>query len=155
MKTALNYCGYLCGKRGKCGKCRKRVESKKVWKTWQKWQKCGKVTKVWKTRKVKTELKSNKSADNPDSNRPINLLCIPYKLFERLIYNRIKSVIKSVLPKEQASFRPNHYTLDQVALLQPSFDKKLKTGVVLVDLSAAYDTIWHCGLTLKLLKQSW
>ena len=110
------------------------------------------MTKVWKTRKVKTELKSNKSADNPDSNKPINLLCIPYKLFERLIYNRIKSVIKSVLPKEQAGFRPNHYTLDQVSLLQPSFDKKLKTGVVLVDLSAAYDTICHCGLTLKLLK---
>ena len=36
--------------------------------------------------------------------------------------------------------------------IECSFDKKPKAGVVLVDLSAAYDTIWHRGLTLKLLK---
>jgi len=62
-----------------------------------------------------------------------------------------------VLPEEQAGFRQNCCTLDQVALLTEdievnSFDKKLKTGVVLVDLSAAYDTVWHRRLTLKLLR---
>ena len=36
--------------------------------------------------------------------------------------------------------------------IEASFDKKLKPGVVLVDLLAAYDTVWNCGLTLKLLK---
>ena len=77
-----------------------------------------------------------------------------YKLFERLVYNRIKPVIESVLPHEQAGLRPNRYTLDQVALLaediENAFDKK--NGIVLVDLSAAYDTLWHRGLTLKLLE---
>ena len=79
-----------------------------------------------------------------------------YKLFERLVYNRIKPVIESVLPHEQAGLRPNRYTLDQVALLaeniENAFDKKKKADIVLFDLSAAYDTVWHRGLTLKLLE---
>jgi len=33
-----------------------------------------------------------------------------------------------------------------------SFDKKLKAGIVLANLSAAYDTVWHPGLILKLLR---
>ena len=61
-----------------------------------------------------------------------------------------------MLPKVQASFWPNSHTADQVALLtedtEASFDRNLKAGVVLVNLWAAYDTVWHCGLTLKLLK---
>ena len=106
--------------------------------------------------KVIAALKPNKPADKPGSYRPISLLYISYKLYLRLIYNRIKPIIKSVLPEEQAGFRPNHCTLDQVALLtediEAPFDKRLKSGAVFVDLSAVYNTIWHCGLTLKLLR---
>ena len=106
--------------------------------------------------KMIAALKSNKPADNAGSYRPISPLCIPYKLYERLIYNRIRPIIESVLPEEQAGFRPNRCTLDQVALfnedIEASLDKKLKTGVVLLDLSAAYDTVWLRGLTLELLK---
>ena len=61
-----------------------------------------------------------------------------------------------MLPKEQVGFRPNHCTLDQVALLtediKASFNKKLKGSVVFLDLSATCDTIWHRDLALKLLK---
>ena len=78
------------------------------------------------------------------------------QLYGRLIYNRIKPVIESVLPEEQVGFRPNRCTLDQVALFtednEASFDKKLKSGVVFLNLSAAYDTVWYRGLTLKLLR---
>ena len=84
------------------------------------------------------------------------LLCIPYKLYKRLVYDRIKSVIESGLPEEKAGFRLNRCTLDQVALLtediEASFDKKLKASAVFVDLSTAYDTVWHRGLILKLLR---
>ena len=27
-----------------------------------------------------------------------------------------------------------------------------KAGIMVVDLIAAYDTVWHCGLTCKLLR---
>ena len=47
-------------------------------------------------------------------------------------------------------------TLDQVTLLtqdiEDCFEAKETAGAVLVDLTAAYDTVWHRGLTLKLLR---
>ena len=46
--------------------------------------------------------------------------------------------------------------MDQVVLLrqniEDSFEAKKKAGAVFVDLTAAYDTVWHCGLTCKLLR---
>ena len=46
--------------------------------------------------------------------------------------------------------------MDQVVLLtqniEDSFEAKKKAGAVFVDLTAAYDTVWHHGLTCKLLK---
>ena len=46
--------------------------------------------------------------------------------------------------------------MDQVTLLtqdiKNSFQDNKKAGVVLLDLTAAYDTVWHRGLYLKLLR---
>ena len=46
--------------------------------------------------------------------------------------------------------------MDQVVLLkqniEDSFEAKKKTGAVFVDLTVAYDTVWHRGLTCKLLR---
>ena len=104
-----------------------------------------KLPKVWKMAKVIAALKPNKPADKPGSYRPISFLCIPYKLYERLLYNRIKLVIETVLPEEQAGFRPNSCTLDQAALLtediETSFDKKLKAGCCVCQ---SFSYIWHC-----------
>jgi len=47
-------------------------------------------------------------------------------------------------------------TIDQVTLLtqhiKHSFSGKKKAGAVFADLTAAYDTVWHGGLTCKLLR---
>ena len=53
--------------------------------------------------------------------------------------------------------RDGHWsTVDQTVLLtqyiEDSFKAKKKTGAVFVDLTAAYDTVWHCGLTCKFLR---
>lgn len=48
----------------------------------------------------------------------------------------------------------NRNCCDQVLALtnyiELGFERKLKTGVVFLDLSAAYDTVWKCGLLKKL-----
>ena len=58
--------------------------------------------------------------------------------------------------QEQAGFRRGKSTVDQVVMLtqklEDSFETKKKADAVFVDLTAAYDTVRHRGLTCKLLK---
>ena len=82
---------------------------------------------------------------------------MPYKILERLIYASVEPTIDPLLPMEQAGFRHGRLTVDQVTLLtqdiEDSFSVKKKAGAVFVDLTVAYDTVWHRGLTCKLLRR--
>ena len=85
-----------------------------------------------------------------------SLLCVTFKLLERLIYTRVEAIINFLLSQKQTCFQRRRSTVDQVTLLtqdiKKSFVAKKKIRVVFVDLRAAYDTIWHRGLTCKLLR---
>ena len=100
--------------------------------------------------------KPEKPVGDPKSYRPISLLCVPYKILERLIYAHVEPLIDPLLPKEQAGFQCGKSTVDQVVLLtqniEDSFEAKKKAGAIFVDLTAAYDTVWHRGLTCNLLR---
>ena len=112
--------------------------------------------KIWRKATVIALPKRNKPKDDPKSYRSISLLCIPFKLLERMIHGRINPIIDPQLPHEQAGFRKGRLTVDQVTLLtqdiEDCFEAKGTAGAVLVDLTAAYDTVWHRGLILKLLQ---
>ena len=101
-------------------------------------------------------LKPAKPMGELKSYRPISLLCVPYKILEKLIYARVKSFVDPLLPKEQAGFRRGKSTVDQVVLLtqniEDSFEAKKKAGAVFINLTAAYDIVWHRGLSCKLLR---
>ena len=113
------------------------------------------VPSLWRKANIVAIPKPGKTLSDPKSYRPISLLCSTYKLLERMVLARIQPTVESFLPKEQAGFRPNRCTTDQVARLtediEVAYDDKLIFGAVFVDLTAAYDTIWHRGLELKLL----
>ena len=100
--------------------------------------------------------KPGKRLDDPTSYRPISLLCCCYKLLERLLLTRLAPIFDSVIPPEQAGFRKKRNTCDQVLALtsyiESGFQKKLRTGAVLIDLSTAYDTVWQAGHMMKLSK---
>ena len=101
--------------------------------------------------------KANKACGGPKELLTIlSLLCVPYKILERLIYACVEPLIIPLLPKEQAGFRCRKSTLDQVVLLtqniKDSFEAKKKAGAVFANLTTAYDTVWHHGLTCKLLR---
>ena len=110
-----------------------------------------KIPKIWRRALVVAIPKPGKPVGDPKSYQPISLLCVPYKILERLIYARVEPLIDPLLPKEQAGFRRGKSTLDQVVLLtqniEDSFEAKKKAGAVFVDLTAAYNTVWHRGLT--------
>lgn len=115
-----------------------------------------KLPKIWRHAKVIALPKPNKPSDDPKGYRPISLLCVPFKLLERLILARLTPVIDPQLPKEQAGFRSGRSTTDQVTLLchdiEDSFQAGEKAGAVFLDLTAAYDTVWLRGLHMKLLE---
>ena len=88
--------------------------------------------------------------------RPISILSMCYKLLERIIFHRMSPAVDEILNIEQAGFRPGRSTLDQVLALttyvENGYQRCDKTGVVVLDLTAAYDTVWHKGLLVKLSK---
>ena len=115
-----------------------------------------KIPKIWRRALVVAIPKPGKPVGDPKSYRPISLLCVSYKILKRLIYARVELLIDPLLPKEQAGFRRGKSTVDQVVLLtqniEDSFEAKKQAGDVFIDLTAAYDTVWHRGLTCKLLR---
>ena len=94
--------------------------------------------------------------EDPKSYPPISLLRVPYKIRENFIYARVEPLIDPLLPKEQTGFRRGKSTVGQVVLLtqniENSFEAKKKAGAIFGNLTAAYDTVSHRGLSCKLLR---
>ena len=76
--------------------------------------------------------KADEATGEGKSYTPISLLCVPFKIMERLIYARIELILDPLLPQEQARFRRGRSTTDQVTLLtqgiEDSFLSKKKAG---------------------------
>lgn len=102
--------------------------------------------------------KKGKDATNISSYRPISLLSHLSKIVEKIIKKRLLSFVndKNILINEQFGFRAGHCTTDQLARLinqiTSNFNKKLHTGALLLDIEAAFPTVWHVGIIWKLLK---
>jgi hypothetical protein len=113
-----------------------------------------KIPKIWRSAKVIAIEKPGKDPNVAANYRPISLLSVCYKLLERLVLERITSTVETILSPDQAGFRSGRSTCDQVCALttyiENGFQKQLKTGAVFLDLTAAYDTVWHTGLLAKL-----
>ena len=98
---------------------------------------------------------TGKDSAKPKSYKPISLICHMYKLYKRLILNRIAPLIDRHLIKEQAGVRPGKSYCNQLLNLtqhiEDGYQRGMITGVAFVDLSAAYDTVNHSLLTRKLI----
>ena len=114
------------------------------------------IPKIWRQAKVIAVEKPGKDLNLASSYRPISLLSVCYKLLERIALHRIDAQVQQILSPDQAGFRRSRSTCDQVAALttyiENGFQNRQKTGAVFLDLTAAYDTVWHVGLLFKLAK---
>jgi len=113
---------------------------------------------LWKFASIILFPKPNKPPDIPSSHRPISLLPFFAKILERLILKRILPIIteKNILPNTQFGFRASHSTIHQahrvVDFISYSLEKKLYCNCVFLDISQAFDRVWHDGLLYKLKK---
>jgi len=112
------------------------------------------IPKIWRKAKVIAIEKPGKDPSLAANYRPISLLSVCYKFLERLALQRISPTVEGLLSPDQAGFRKGRSTCDHVAALttfiKNGFRQNLKTGAVFLDLTAAYDTVWHTGLLYKL-----
>ena len=98
------------------------------------------------------------SPHEPSNYRGISLLCSLSKIFTKLINNRLVMWAdeNNVRHEEQAGYRKNYSTVDQIFTLQCLVQKYLckKKGrcyVIFVDFSKAFDAIPHLLLWFKLI----
>ena len=113
-----------------------------------------KIQTLWRQSKIIAILKPGKDSAILTSYRPISLLCHTYKVYERMILNKIAPTIEQYLIKEQASFRPGTSCTSQMLNLtqhiEDGYQEIMISGTAFVDLSAAYDTVHHRLLIQKL-----
>ena len=88
--------------------------------------------------------------------RRISLLPIVGKIFERLFYDRMFEffIAHNLISKNQSDFRPGDSCINQLLSIiheiYQSFDDNLEVRAVFLDISKAFDKVWHKGLIFKL-----
>ena len=88
--------------------------------------------------------------------RPISLLPIAGKIFERLLYDRMFEffIANNLISKNQSSFRTGDSCINQLLSIAhesyQSFDDYLEVRAVFLDISETFDKVWHKGLIFKL-----
>ena len=116
------------------------------------------IPKIWRQSKIIGILKPGKDSAIPKNYRPISLLYHTYKLYERMILNRISPVVKQRLIKEQVGFRTGRSCTSQLLNLTQHIEDGYQRGMItveaFVDLSAEYDTVSHIILIQKLYNKT-
>ena len=93
---------------------------------------------------------------NPDNYRGITLLSVVGKLYSAILTKRITNWCEQngAISEEQAGFRPNRSTSDQVftlfQILQQRKEAKQETVCVFLDIKKAYDTAFRDGIWKRL-----
>ena len=86
-----------------------------------------------------------------------SLLSTLGKLFERIIAVRLTSFVSQhhLLPHAQFGFRKKHSTVAQLTRITDyvtnGFNLHKHSGMILLDIEKAYDTVWIHGLLYKLI----
>lgn len=112
--------------------------------------------KVWKEAEIILIPKTGKDHTEPSSHRPISLLSVISKLWERLYLKRLKPILleNNAIPNHQFGFREKHSTTQQVHrvinLIEKTLEEKGVTAAIFLDIQMAFDRVWHQGLIFKL-----
>ena len=115
----------------------------------------GKFPDTWKLANVQPVHKKN-SRQVKSNYRPISLLPICGKIFEKILFDSIYKFLleNSLISENQSGFRPGDSTINQLLAItseiHKSFERKSEMRAVFLDISKAFDKVWHPGLLFKL-----
>lgn len=112
----------------------------------------------WKAAQIIVIPKPGKAPEHVESYRPISLLPILSKVFEKLLLQKLLPILKhkNIIPDHQFGFRMKHGTIEQihrvVNKITQSIEKKQYCSAAFLDIAQAFDKVWHKGLLYKLKK---
>jgi len=108
---------------------------------------------TWKIAIIIPIHKPGKQKSSPKSYRPISLLPTFSKPLERILLHRIKPFLK-IIPLHQFGFKPFHSTTHQLQriseIIVNGYENKKFTTTAFLDISQAFDKVWHHGLISKI-----
>ena len=108
-----------------------------------------------KVAQINMILKPGKKPTDLKSYRPISLLPINSKLLETLFLKRLMPAIeeKVFIPKQKFGIRKNHSTIEEIHRIDEqklkSFENKQYCSAAFIDISEAFDNVWHERLLYK------
>lgn len=116
----------------------------------------------WKRSNVTPLYKRSGDRRQRNSYRPISLTSVVAKVLERVVHKRLWSLVRKKISAKQAGFRPGFSTHDAIFRLQSAIFDALEHGddgaaqsylsVAFLDISKAFDAVWHKGLLCKLTR---
>ena len=115
----------------------------------------GKFPQSWKHANV-TPIHKKGDRQSKSNYRPISLLCNISKVQERIVYNRLYEhcTKHNLLTDKNSGFKPFDSTINRLIHLTHQIyngiDMKKDTLIVFLDISKAFDRVWHPGLLHKL-----
>ena len=115
----------------------------------------GKFPIKWKKANVVPAHKKN-NKQRTENYGPISLLPVCGKILERIIYNKMFEFFSEneLISHNQSGFRPGDSCINQLLCIThdiyQSLDDGLETRGVFLDISKAFDKVWHEGLLFKL-----
>ena len=115
------------------------------------------IPKLWKQANVIPIYKKDKRTI-VNNYRPISLLSVVSKVMERVIFKYVYNHLHDnfILSTYQSGFLPGRSTVTQLIEVYHSFcksiDRNKEVRVIFLDISKAFDRVWHKGLLYKLQK---
>lgn len=110
----------------------------------------------WKVSQIVVIAKPGKPLNQVSSYRPISLLPITSKVFEKLFLQRLQLSINEndIIPAHQFGFRQKHSTVEQVHrvanIIREDLENKRFCSAAFLDVAQAFDKVWHTGLLYKI-----
>lgn len=109
---------------------------------------------IWKTGHITNIPKPNLNGNKVENYRPITLLPVLGKLYEKIIKKTLSIYLDQHIPSFQFGFKKQKSTTHPLTILVSNIQnatlKNYKTAVLSLDIKKAFDSLWHRGLLYKL-----